>query len=432
MTSYEDLMHSDGTTAYETFSVIMPSAFIIFITGLVISKFFRKNVRLQLILEFVLIVIPLVLIVTVLAKYATNIIILLIIISITLMGFLRNRTDLSCHQKRKNYNYITSARGIIFVLTVISILAVDFPIFPRHFTKTRDYGYSLMDVGVGLYVYGGGILAYNINSKVKSIKNSLINAIPLIILGCGRFIVTKEIDYQVITSEYGVHWNFFLTLATTQILSSFILNTIKCSTIYVGGALLLVHECFLQLGLARFVLSNAERDTFLKANREGIVSSLGYLGLYFLSVGFGKFIDVKNTGAKFSWKLLFKYCSSIGFLLWATFILEKNFGISRRLANSGYCIWILFIGVFMVALLYVLELLQNYVFGCTYVPLIFEAINYNPLTFFLTANLLTGAINIVFDTLSMNWLQSLVILILYMMFNCVLSYFWFMKRIRLK
>ncbi|KAK4878908.1 hypothetical protein RN001_007054 [Aquatica leii] len=430
--NYEDLMHSDGTTAYETFSVIVPSAFIIFIASIIIHSFFRTNRITQITAEFILIVLPFIFIITVLANYATDIIILSIIASITLIGLLRNKCTIIPIQKHKNYNYVTLGRCTIFFLTVISILAVDFMVFPRRFAKTRNYGYSLMDVGVGLYVFASGALSYNNQFYRISIQKSITSAVPLILLGSARFIITQEIHYQVIDSEYGVHWNFFITLATVQILSSIVFNLVNINAIYAGGILLFLHENLLQLGLGEYVLSDIERNTFFRANREGIVSSLGYLGLYFLSSAFGKMFDIKNSSGKFSWKLIFKFLSLIGFLLWSTLILEKNFGVSRRLANSGYCIWVLFIGVFMFALLYVIELLENYVCGAVYIPVLFEAINYNALMFFLVANLLTGAVNIIFDTLSMYTMPSLVILSVYMICNCAFTYILFVKKIRLK
>ena len=47
----------------------------------------------------------------------------------------------------KVIDYITNYRSSMLIVTAICILAVDFPIFPRRFGKTENFGFGLMDIG---------------------------------------------------------------------------------------------------------------------------------------------------------------------------------------------------------------------------------------------------------------------------------------------
>ena len=47
-------------------------------------------------------------------------------------------------------SYITLFRGGTMLLTCLSILAIDFHVYPRRFGKTELFGFSLMDTGAGV------------------------------------------------------------------------------------------------------------------------------------------------------------------------------------------------------------------------------------------------------------------------------------------
>ena len=47
----------------------------------------------------------------------------------------------------KTISYITNYRSSMLLVTAICILAVDFPVFPRRFGKTENFGFGLMDIG---------------------------------------------------------------------------------------------------------------------------------------------------------------------------------------------------------------------------------------------------------------------------------------------
>ena len=55
-------------------------------------------------------------------------------------------------------------------------------------------------------------------SVVKAVKSSG----PLLVIGFIRLLSVKSTGYQEHVSEYGVHWNFFFTLATVKVWTNLI------------------------------------------------------------------------------------------------------------------------------------------------------------------------------------------------------------------
>jgi len=49
-------------------------------------------------------------------------------------------------------DFVTTYRTTIYLLTFTSILAVDFPIYPRRYCKTEEFGYGLMDLGTASFI----------------------------------------------------------------------------------------------------------------------------------------------------------------------------------------------------------------------------------------------------------------------------------------
>lgn len=162
--------------------------------------------------------------------------------------------------------FVTAFKGAAMFLTCFAILAVDFPCFDRAYAKTESFGISLMDLGVGLFVFssgitskwargavfgrghhigrggGGGLAARRKKRRGRGEHRdsdesdadsgdddedeeeesggeggifvmilSPIN-LPALLLGVGRLVVIRTVNYQEHSSEYGVHWNFYLTL----------------------------------------------------------------------------------------------------------------------------------------------------------------------------------------------------------------------------
>ena len=96
--------------------------------------------------------------------------------------------------------FLVSLRAFLMIQTCVNILAVDFPIYPRRFVKTELYGTSLMDIGVGSFLFCHGLVSgrsiapiYTLRDCIRSLRGSL----PMLILGLVRLSGIKAVDYQV-------------------------------------------------------------------------------------------------------------------------------------------------------------------------------------------------------------------------------------------
>uniref|UniRef100_A0A1A9V9H5 Phosphatidylinositol-glycan biosynthesis class W protein n=1 Tax=Glossina austeni TaxID=7395 RepID=A0A1A9V9H5_GLOAU len=313
----------------------------------------------------------------------------------------------------------TLLRATISYLTVLCILAIDFENFPKFFRKTHRYGASLMDTGIGLFVFSMGIVSQRLQ-KPSHLNRLLLPVGCILTLGLLRTTVLALIDYRQDEREYGVHWNAFFTLGFTKLIGTFLSAVAKSDgqLLPLGLLVLGTHEIALQSGLRLFVMdSNIPRDTFATANREGLCSLPGFVALYIVSVYFGKHFQTRET-LKFSdlKKILNALIIGICVTSFSVLLSVMTVGIARVTCNVGYVVWILNIAACM-SLLYIVvfDLALDTIWPCspkmtehsdrdgccilsnhmhTRVPLIMEAVNYNGLTFFLVANLLTGAVNI--------------------------------------
>jgi len=226
--------------------------------------------------------------------------------------------------------------------------------------------------------------------------------------------------------------------------------------------------------LKTWILGDEPRDDFFSANREGLISIPGYVGLYFVGVAIGRFIYSTchlhaTSSIDLNMKLSFfemkgQYIGPLPSLYIKLFmisaliylaILSCGIQISRRLANVGYCMWIVVLTTallsFLVFIQFVLELMNiaNWVSDGDNVWIeykmktsknlsvkhveskkeennedvyrksleIFDAVNYNGLFFFLISNVMTGVVNMLMYTLYVKQSLALLILIIYMAVN---------------
>lgn len=323
-------------------------------------------------------------------------------------------------------NFITVFRSQMMIITNLAILAVDFHSFPRRFAKVETWGTSLMDLGVGLFVFSMG-LANSRSVIKKSLSNSSKNksyialictntfkALPVLLLGVVRLVSVKFLEYQEHVTEYGVHWNFFMTLGILPIFMG-LLDPIleKMPRFLVALGIGACYEFILQnWGVSDFILDESNRNNnMLTMNKEGAFSFLGYLSIFIFGQSFGSFVLTKRKtpnnllGINFSRRpYLFltvtptqglTYMSIISWTLFSFCRDSVHVGsVSRRLANLAYILMTLsFNSVFLLGCS-----IMEKVLGPLHLQ-IYDSINRNGLAVFLIANVCTGFVNTTVNTL---------------------------------
>lgn len=347
--------------------------------------------------------------------------------------------------------FLTTYRAAMMVITCVAILAVDFRAFPRRFAKVENWGTSLMDLGVGSFVFSAGVVSARAVLKSRlpgSPKSAFLtrlaaaarHSIPLLVLGLIRLWSVKGLDYAEHVTEYGFHWNFFFTLGLLPPFVEIFDTLFALIPSYEVLALVVsvLYQVALEsTGLKEYILISPRGADLLSKNREGIFSFLGYLAIFLVGRGIGSRIIPRGTSSSTSpqqarksvlfslvlqvmfWSTMFFFNSTYAFGYGA------NIMVSRRLANMPYVLWV---SAFNSVQLFLFCLIETVLFPDVHratdkgekaertsfaTSRILHAFNRGGLAIFLVANLLTGAVNLSVNTLDINTPQAVLILVVY-------------------
>jgi phosphatidylinositol glycan class W len=208
-------------------------------------------------------------------------------------------------------SYLTLFKGLNMLITCLAILAVDFRVFPRRFAKTETFGVSLMDVGVGTFIVSSAVTSRyargqglpraapsaaavpplptqqqqpNPQQQQRGGLSARWQRLAVLLLGVGRMLALKVVNYPEHVSEYGVHWNFFVTLFFVWTVSDALHFVCRPAVLPWLAVLMLAAYQFALLvtSLPDFMFA-APRSNFVYANREGILSLCGYVPMYLLA-----------------------------------------------------------------------------------------------------------------------------------------------------
>lgn len=307
---------------------------------------------------------------------------------------------------------VSSYRVSMMLLTCLCILAVDFKIYPRRYAKVETYGTGLMDLGVGSFVLANSLVSHQARGISRmSLRNAVRSCSPLILLGFARLVFTSGVDYQVHVGEYGVHWNFFFTLAAVAILTSLVNLTPKYCGI-LGIIILAGYQYLLLQGLNEYMLSDKRGTDIISQNKEGIFSIFGYWSLYLVGIQlgdyllFGNHMDNSSRATKRARIRVWILC----LLFWSLTLFLNQFveRVSRRMCNAAYVTLVLATNLQVLAII----MLSDFISGSK-LFLLEEAFNQNLLGSFLLANVLTGLVNLSINTLFVPSAFALAILLVY-------------------
>lgn len=374
--------------------------------------------------------------------------------------------------------YVSDFRGGLVLLTCLAILAVDFPCFDRKHAKTETFGISLMDTGVGLYVFSSGLASAAARASLLAPRHRSPSpserrrpggsssgrggggqkhrttlglppgVSPALAIGVVRMVALKQANYQEHASEYGLHWNFFLSLACAWTLAAAVRWSLAalapawdaaCSwrvmeptasssskrpatralalkrgrsgaSVWLAGtgllaayqAALLAHGGALTAWVMespRHVGGDGAALAFVRANREGLLQVVPLTALY---------LAAQEVGARFVWlpralrvkprQLCGWGLASGASLAAAALGAWALCGIawlglqppSRRLVNPAYVLLVLAVGTSLVALV----LAAHAAAAAVPRSATLVAMGDHQLAAFVAANLITGAVNL--------------------------------------
>lgn len=226
----------------------------------------------------------------------------------------------------KNYEAHTDpidrVRMCILFLVCLVIFLADFRFYNSDkYGKSMDCEFRLMDVGVGSFVFNSGLLSFKSNNVKK-----FTNFLKCFFFGTCRLYSKMVMLADVKEAEFGRHLNFFYCLSLLNLISIVIKPPFP---FIVGLILIFSYQIALFLGLEEIILNN-QRETFIKANLEGIIFIIPQFGLYLMSQETGKLLIYNKSTKKVGLYVIITMILFIGIYYFEP--------VARRLHNAPFCL----------------------------------------------------------------------------------------------
>lgn len=318
---------------------------------------------------------------------------------------------------------ITYTRISSLLFTALGIFCVDFPNYGERFMKTDTVGLTLMDIGIGCSLFSSG-LSEGLRLRPKGIASRILwNSLPLLVIGVFRTMILQAIGYRVEVTEYGQHWNAFITFAAMPLFLGLV-ERIPSRRPWLVGAVALV---LILVPYNRWLLQHTEyfmheenRRNVFEANREGIASVLGFFGIF---LGGRLYAQLSDLSDDVAWSTVIRDQSISLLLCIAAVLLDQGLmpmiavqAFSRRICNAPYVLFCIGMNAFLVR-------------GCIgfnrqFLPTLWKMrsdpspvgnaplggytfqVNAHQLLYFVFANIVTGLINLKWDTHAFSDVES--------------------------
>ncbi|KAI4369933.1 hypothetical protein MLD38_018324 [Melastoma candidum] len=270
-------------------------------------------------------------------------------------------------------------RVCLMVITWLCILTVDFRVFPRRYAKTETYGTSLMDLGVGSFVLADAFV-----SRQARHPSTFFNELFSI---CSCWGIWCPLEFL-----------FHPCRCCGALFSD------KCSTTVLRNSrfINIGYQFSLNNGLNTYLLSSDIGSSIISQNKEDATIFSSKIGCLQISK--------ERHGQEEKFGLLHF------FWLLAILLNQHVERVSHRMCNLSYVTLVGAVNLQWLAIL----MLSDYVPGSSS-PILEDAFNRNLLASFLVANVLTGLVNLSFDTLFASTTTALLILSAYLYLLSVIA-----------
>eukprot|EP01031_Cornospumella_fuschlensis_P038875 gene38875-47287_t len=450
--------------------VYLLSLLAVFALLLLFVKLLNLRYELSLYSEFAMLFTAVILLLTILADFAPLIALVLLLMCSSILASHRKSaatypTVDSAALASRHQAFITDFKGFVVCLTVVSILAVDFSIFPRYLAKTETWGVSLMDLGTGAYLVSSAVTsrtARGLEGGGRSYRGSSMGMLLLLLLGVGRPLALAALNYPQHRSEYGRHWSFFLTLLGVWAIALVVHRVVRSGIVVAilsAGGVACYQLALSQSGLSGYVLGAAHGSSqsnysmsaavppsilspaaaaanllsgaslLLDENREGVWSLAGYAPLFLLAEQLARLAlhppfapaprssdsvpaGLSEGGAAAARRRL----PAMALALWLLFGASNSLVQlpSRRLCNLTYVLFVLACTVSLLTALRAADQLLWPAAPATARPLRSLALlSKHALAVFLLGNVLTGLVNLLAAPLDRSAAAALALLLGY-------------------